>query len=432
MAAIAAATLLYFVFPAQAEELTFEAMLSRALEHSLERKIAKTDVDISAFRRDEVFSLYYPIFTVRFYNEYVKVLEDEAEDVVAVGDIVSAAPQSTYQHLAVAGLNYRLYDFGARGLKVQNAEREIRISRFNAGQLDLDLRREVLDTYTRGLIHSRQIALNREIMDRRKEIFRHTRKLQEAGTMDRYQVEHAGLKFAEAASMEDYYRAELQQVLGRIGYLTGENYPLETTTFADLEAPALERLSTPDVNMLPGVRAVDEEITSKEKEYDINRREMLPRLAMQSTYRWFGSNEDSFSESFRNLSERDATIGVVAEWEFFSGFRDIARGRRLKEEIKRLRLKKEKRVAEFQQDVITLRETCRLFAEARERGEARLSHIIHGRNTLNRLSDQQMLGRLSVLEREIELIEHEMDAYLKRIEQAVAAYKLKFYSQYGH
>ena len=429
VAAFAAATLFYFVSPAQAENLTFESVLEMALRHSFERKIAWAEVDISVQRKDEVSSLYYPSLTARLYNEYVKVLDDEAQDVVAVGDFVSAAPRSTYQHSVVTSLNYRLYDFGSRGLKVDAAEGEIRISRFNADQIELDLRREVLDIYSKGLIHSRQIALNREIAERRKEIFRHTRRLQEAGSVGQYQVEHAGLKFAEAASMEDYYRAEMQHVLGKIGYFTGQNFPLDTTSFADLQAPSLESLSMPDIQMLPGVRAVEEEITNKEKEADITKKEMLPHLVMQSSYRWFGSNEDSFSQSFGNLSERDATIGVVAEWEFFSGFRDMAKGRRLREEIKRLRLKKEKRIAEFQQDVTTLQETCRIFAKGRERGEARLSHILQGRNTLNRLSGEQMLDRISVLEREIELIEHEMDASLKRIEQAVAAYKLKFYQE---
>ncbi len=131
-ASIAAALLLCLCARAQAETLTFETVLEKALRHSFDIKIAETEVSISTYRKDEVRSLYFPSLSTRLYNEYVKVLESQAEGVVAVGDAVSATAHSTYQHSAVTGLNYLLYDFGARGLKFDSAKREIRISRFNA------------------------------------------------------------------------------------------------------------------------------------------------------------------------------------------------------------------------------------------------------------------------------------------------------------
>jgi chromosome segregation ATPase len=116
----------------------------------------------------------------------------------------------------------------------------------------------------------------------------------------------------------------------------------------------------------------------------------------------------------------------VAKWEFFSGFRDQSKGLRLKEEIRKLQLQKEKRLAELEQDTNALIEKHRLYGESRRQWDSRLSQIREARTTLKRLSDQQIMDRLAALENEIELLEQELDASLKRIDQAVAAYKLQF------
>jgi chromosome segregation ATPase len=114
----------------------------------------------------------------------------------------------------------------------------------------------------------------------------------------------------------------------------------------------------------------------------------------------------------------------VAKWEIFSGFRDLSKGRRLKEESKRLQLQKEKRLTELQQDTNALFEKYRLYGESRQQWDHRLSQIRESRSTLKRLSEQQVMDSLAALENEIQLLEQELDASLKMIERAVAGYKL--------
>jgi outer membrane protein len=411
---------------AQAQTLNFDEVLVKALAHSIDLKIAETDIAIGSFRQDEVRSLYFPTVNLQYYHEYVKVLDDSAGETVSAGDYVSTATASEYRNSLTAGMSYRLYDFGARELRMDNAKHEIRAARFGLSQLDLDVRKEVLETYARGLSFSRQSASGREIMERRKEIYRFSQRLQEAGVLGRQRVELAALKLAEAVSAVDDRRLALQNALGRLGYLTGESYSVDAVAFAELPESLGEVADKPAVERLPGVRALSEEIARKETEYRVFERELLPVFSLQGTYGMFGSSTDSIPESSYNLEPRDASIALVARWELFSGFRDLSRGRRLKEEIKRLQLQKEKRLAEYRQEADTLFETWRLQGESRSRLEGRLSQIQASRSTLNRLSEGQIMDAISSLETEIELLEQESDAEQKRIERAVAAYKLQF------
>jgi outer membrane protein TolC len=425
-ALLAAALVLCSGATVRAQSLHFDTVLAKALKHSFDLKIAETDTAISLHRREEVRSLYYPTLTLQYYSEYIKALDDTTDEVVSAGDYVSTVSQSAFQNAVTAGLAYRLYDFGARGLRMENAEREVEIARHSRDQMDLDVRKDTLEAYARGLTLSRQIATGREIVDKRKEVFRQSQRLREAGTVGQQRVEKSALDLAEALSQVDDLRVGMQTPLARLGYLTGETYPLETTAFSDLAEPEQEIQGLPDVKRLPGVKAIEEEIVKKEAEYAIVQKEMLPVVSMQGAYGMFGSDPHNFSESFRNISERDASIAVVAKWEFFSGFRDQSKGKRLREEIKRLQLQKEKRLAELDQDTNALLEKYRLYGESRRQWDSRLSQIREARTTLKRLSDQQIMDRLAALENEIELLEQELDASLKRIERAVAAYKLQF------
>lgn len=410
----------------QAQALHFDTVLARALKHSFDLKIAETDTAISLHRREEVRSLYYPTLTLQYYSEYIKALDDTTDTVVSAGDYVSTVSQSAFQNAVTASLAYRLYDFGARGLRMENAEREVAIARHSRDQMDLDVRKDTLEAYARGLTLSRQIATGREIVDKRKEFFRQSQRLREAGMVGQNRVEQAALDLAESVSQVDDLRVAMQNALARLGYLTGETYSPETTEFSDLSQPEQEIQGMPDVKRLPGIKAIEEEIVKKEAEAAIVQKEMLPVVSMQGAYGMFGSDPHTFSDSFRNISERDASIALVAKWEFFSGFRDQSKGLRLKEEIRKLQLQKEKRLAELEQDTNALIEKHRLYGESRRQWDSRLSQIREARTTLKRLSDQQIMDRLAALENEIELLEQELDASLKRIDQAVAAYKLQF------
>lgn len=414
--------------PVQALVLDLDTVLAKALQHSHDLKIARTDIEISQFRKDEVRSLYFPSLTVRLYNEYVHAFPKDGQNVVSVGEEVSANVESAYEHSFTTKLSYPLYDFGARGLKYDNAKREIRMAHLNAEQLLLDIRLEMLSGYAQGLALQKRIETAAEVIRRRNDIFRCSRELQKSGQLGQAQVQDAALRLADTSSTLDDLFKERQKALQALSFYTGETYLPEDFKFAELPDPA-EVLAVPDIHQLPEIIAYDEEIARKEAEHAIARRAMLPQLLMNGSYRMYGTDRSSFAESFGNLEQRDTAVTLVAEWNLFSGFGDLAKIGRLKKEIQRVSLQKAKRMAELQRDVNTSYQNYRLYQRDQTEWDLRLAQIQERHATLHRLSEQKIIDRVECLEKEIELMQAKMEIDLQKVERAVAGLRLKFWEK---
>jgi outer membrane protein TolC len=414
--------------PAPAAELTFDSVLTQAMDQAHDLKIARTDLEISRYRLDETRSLYYPTFDFQLYNEYVHVPDENAEGIVSVGTSVSTALESTYQHSVVASLNYELYDFGARGLKHKNALRELDIARLNLDQSRVDLKLQVLEAYTLGLRLFRQQETAGRVLSLRKEIYRSAQQLKEAGVVGTQRVESLALELADALGRSDDLETEFQNALNALAFFTKEAYRAEETAIAGLPVPAQEG-ELPEVGRLPEIRAIEAEIEGKRTEMEIARKEMLPRLVAYGAYRMYGSDTNSFVQSLQNITERDATVAVVAEWNLFSGFRDLSKVRRLKAEIKRLAFEKEKRAAELERDIQDSYQAHRLLAARDEQWQKRRSRIRQSREIDKRLSRQQIIDRIAYLENEVDRAGYRLDLALKEIDRAFAGLKLSFWRE---
>ena len=411
-----------------AQRLELEAVLLQAEKNAHDLKIARTDVEISRHRLGEVRSLYYPSLDFLFYNEYVYVPEKNEQGIVSVGKSVSTTLESTYQHSLVASLNYQLYDFGARRLKYQNAQREMEIARLNLSRSRLDLRIQVLESYGRGLRLWRRLESVQRILELRKEIYRNAQQLKEAGTVGQRQMEAFALELSEALGRADDLKRDYQIALSSLTYYTAEPYEAEQTAFTDLPEPDRNE-AVPDAARLAEIRAIEAEIDGKRAEVEIAEKEMLPRLSAYGAYRMYGNDPDSFGQSLDNIDERDATVAVVVEWNLFSGYRDVSKVRRLKAEVERLFYEKEKRAADLARDIQSSYKTHRLFAGREEQWQKRRSRIRRSREIDSRLSRQQLIDRIAHLEHEVDLVRHQLDLDLKQIDRAVAGLKLAFWRE---
>jgi len=412
-----------------AETLTFDEVLVQALGQSWDIRIAKADLAVSAHRHEEALARWYPSLSLRAYNGYETIAGQQADPVVVVGDAVSAASRSVYQHSLIAGARFLLYDFGVRERSIALARREVRIRRLALDQRQLDVKNQVLDAYTASLALCLQVAASRRETDLRKEIFRLAELLWQAGILGRYRVEQAGLKLAQAIGRQDSLSTRLSASLARISYLTGSTLTAEGTDLADLAEPPPAPRQVPDAGLLPGVKALANQIAVKQEELAIARRQMLPRVLLQSQYRIFGRDQSRLERSLGDWSRRDATIAVVAEWEFFSGFADVAKLRRLEEEIRRAVLEKQQRQAELEAQIASLYSSSRHHDRQNRALRQRREQIQDNRASLDRLDLEQAMDRIGVLEQDIALSADELEVRLQRIEKAAAAYRLFFFDQ---
>jgi len=413
-------------FSAWSRTLTLNSVLDRSHEHAWQIRIAEKDVDISRYGLMEARSAYYPTLSLRFDNEYVDFLGD-GDSVVSVGDQVSANDASTFQHSFTLGLSYVLYDFGARKLRLEKARREIDIADFGRDAALLETRLNVLDAYGQCLQLFLQRRMTGEMVRLRKQTFKALQALREAGIVGQVRLNNAAVDLAEDISLWDELTDLMVKALENLSYFTGEQYSLEHTAFAGLPAvPATESL--PDFASFPHIKSLDAQIAGARAERAIVLRGMLPTIGFTAGYRMYGADEDDFDNSLNSLRARDATLSLVARWEFFSGFRDVARLNRLRLQVEQLRLEKGRRMDQLQQQVRTAERIWQLAEEAHDRVDERQRILKQSDDALERLSEQRVIDRVTVLEQRIELMEQERDMKITQLQRQLAGWQLSLWA----
>jgi outer membrane protein TolC len=413
--------------PAWCATLSLESVLDQALEHGWEIRIAQKNIGMREYGLMEARSACYPTLSLRFDNEYVDFLGD-GNNIISVGDQISANDASTFQHSLTLGLSYVLYDFGARGLRLANARREIERATFSRAEASLETRLNALDAYGGCLRLFRQRQITGEMVRLRKEVYRNLQALRQAGMVGQVRVNTAAVELAEGISLVDDLTDRMVKALENLGYVTGEHYPLEQTAFADLP-PFLQTERLPDPASLPQVRSIDTQIARARAERAVALREMLPTVGLSAGYRMFGADQDDFGQSLSGLHARDATVGFVVRWEFFSGFRDMARLNQLRLQVEQLQLERGRVLAQLQNRIQAASRIWQLAAGAHDRHDDREKVLKRSGEAMERLAQQRVVDRVTFLEQRIELMEQERDMETTRLQRQLAGWQLRIWSE---
>ena len=414
----------FCVQPVFAEILTIEMVLSEAQKNSFDIKIAQENVQASRAFIGEAQADYFPRLSVRFGNEYVHVFEEDG-DIVSVGDAIIANNASGYKHSLIAGLSYNLFDFGVRQLTVQNAKRQEMIAGQLGRQSLWDVHKEILERYSSALKLQKQIRAMETIFKRQNAIFRLIRQLQQAGTVGREQVGTAALDLAETLRQRDDLKVRYQDALGSLSFYTQQTYLGEMIELGDLVQP--DEVN-PQINLdfFPEVLVYQQQIENKKAELSIVKRSMLPKLTLSGAYRMFGSDDDTFGDSFSSMSSRDASVTVYLEWPVFAGFESLAKKKRLQHELASLGYQKLKKKAELQQEFSSIVNNYETYTMVQENRQQQLVQIDREQSDAQRLSEQQITDQISFHNKMIQLIRQRLQVEIWQVDYATTALALDF------
>jgi outer membrane protein len=421
-------TALLFPCPGRAEELNFAEILAQAITNSYDLKLGGLDVEIGEQRLAEAGAMYWPALSLRFGNEYLHDLSKDVTGTVLVGDTLISGNESTWQHSASLNAEYLLYDFGARPRKYRNVERGVILAEHAKAQQLLDLKVDVLSLYGNGLRVQKKFGIWSSLLSLRREVYRFTQRLVEAGNRGRLEQGNAAIAVAEALQTCETLRLEMTAVLERLTYYTGKSYSLAAVHLSDFPQESGNDLSA-DVLHLPEIRAYDVAIEQKKTEYEVAWRQWLPTLTLYSAYHMYGNDSTTFSSSLENLAERNAVIGVVLKINLFNGFSDRAKVARLDTELRRLQVEKAKKVAEYEQELRTLTQKNMLAAQGLDDWRAYGAALEEQSSMGERLAEQQILDRISWLQQQDEQLEKQLTLELASVDRAMNALHLRMLAE---
>ena len=177
-------TILFLFQPAMAETLTYDGVLKQAINNSFDLKISNLDIAISKADLKAEKADLFPILSIQANTEYNNGLGNTMNNVGYVGGTVITS-QTQFRNMGSLGLQYNLFDFGARGKKILISEKDLAQKEVMYDLQLKDLKLKILSLYTKSLQYSEDLKLKSEILSVYEEIFNAKERLFKAGLNDK-------------------------------------------------------------------------------------------------------------------------------------------------------------------------------------------------------------------------------------------------------
>ena len=412
-----------------AEVLTFQDVLATGLRNSFDSKIIQEEIQVAHAIVAERRADYYPQLSLRFGNEYVHVF-DETGDIVSVGDAIITDDSSGFKHSLIATVRYNLYDFGVRELTVASARHQVSIAELQKQQSLFDIHKELLNLYADSLKVQQQIRMMEFVATRQKLIFQYSKRLYQAGTLNRERFGNAALELAETLSLLEDQQIQWKNLLVKLSFYTRQNYRPEEVTLASFPKIEISE-KVADLEGFPELLIYRKQIESKQTELSMIKRSSLPRLTLSASYRMFGSDDHSYSDSLTNLNSRDSSVTLYFECPIFDGFSNHSKQIRIRHEIASLKYQKQKREAELQQEFAATLNAYAASASLEKNHREQLLRISEQQSDVQRLAEQQLTDQITVYNRTIDLSRRQLDVELRQVDYATSALLLTLMNEAG-
>ena len=136
-------------------------------------------------------------------------------------------------------------------------------------------------------------------------------------------------------------------------------------------------------------------------------REMLPQFSVYANYYLYGQNPDNLFKSLGDLSNRNFAVGISSVFTPFDGFKNAAQKERIKLEIEKLKLQRDKKIAELKDQYERFNA---LASQENQRNEEDLIALINQKiEMIQKLLDQQLENKETYLNEEATLINQKLE-----------------------
>lgn len=422
-------TALIFIFgsTAMADVLTYRSVLQQAVNNSFDLKISKLDIDISKADLKSARSDLYPMLTAQANSEYNNGLGNPSNINYVGNTVVSSYNQ--YRNLAFLGLQYNLFDFGARGKKILIAKKDVDQKQIALDLQLKDLKLKVLDLYTKTLQYNEEIKTKTEILKVYEDIFHNKERLFQAGVKDKISVMDEAVKIARTQDDIANSRLELKNALNDLASYTRQKYQTKNLEVLDFEEMNIPNAIVPVNNFEPlkakvatdeldlsfnsknslEAKYYDFEIEKKKAELDLYKRQRLPSFKFYTNYLLYGQDPNQYFSAMENLKQTSVTIGISGTYTIFDGFKNRATCQKAALEMKRLQLEKEKKLNELETAYEKSYASYTTYSEELSGKKDMLNRVKEKLSALNRMSENGMAEKNDILTTKADLLSQEFE-----------------------
>lgn len=419
--------LLFFCSKVTAETLTYRNTLKQAVDNSFDLKISTLDIDISKAELKGARADLFPTIYTQANSEYNNGLGN-INNINYVGNTVVSS-YTQYRNLAMMGLQYNLFDFGATGKKVLMAKKDVEQKKVAHDMQLKDLKLKILDIYTKTLQYNEEIKTKAEILKVYEEMFENKERLFQAGTSDKISVMDEAVKIARTQDDIENSKLELKNALNDLSGYTMQKYSADNLEVLDFEEMNIENNILPighfepfkakvvqdeiDLSFNPEfsleAKYYDFEIEKKKAELEMYKRQRFPAFKFYTNYLLYGANPNNYFDSMSSLKQTSLAFGISGTFSIFDGFKNKASKEKATLEVKRLQLEKEKKLTELKTEYEKTFTSYQIYMEELTMKKDLLKKVSDKLDALNRMSQSGLIGSNDLLIAKADLLNQEFE-----------------------
>ena len=424
--------------------LTYEEVQDSAFKNSFDLKIAALEINISKSQLKAARADRYPTLSLQFNTEYNRDLTDGRSTYAYAGNTM-ITPYTQFRDMLYMTLSYNLFDFGVTGKKIHIANQEVEQKKISYNIQLRDLKLKILDLYTKAQQFNNEIQTKSEILRLYETMFNNKERMFKAGINDKLSVMDEAVKIAKTKSDVENSKIELKNILKDLSYYTSQDYETSDLKIKNIDerneknivpvsydnvflSNVEKQQYTYDFDPYAALEAeyYDIEIDKKQTELTILKRQLYPSFRFYTGYSLYGQNPNQYYSAMQDIGQRSFLVGISSTYVFFDGFKNRANREKTAFEIEKLKLEKEKRLADLKKEYDKSFQTFEAYSEELNIKKDLLNTVKDKLSAVDRLTANKLADNNELLAVKAELLtqEYELEQNIINISSKIEEMKI--------
>ncbi len=407
------------------ERISFEYLRYLLLKRNLKIKISKSEIFIAREKYNIEKSYMFPTITLDFYNEYLKDLIKSPTYINGQYYIGSTGYTSSLS----LRFNYLLFDFGRKKYNLGMYRAYVETTKLNLTSTVERQILDLLDNYYRVLMIQEKLNTFGKLRRLYITLYELNQKLYKTGLISKENVTNIAIKLADISTQIETLRQEKQSIVNNISLLVNED--IKDPYFENFRNEMERKDIYVRVEELPEIILYDSKIKSKEFQLKSERANYFPMIKLFGRYSMSNFDKNSYGKTVDGLRPVNWGIGFTVSFVLFDGFKTAHMIMQIKKEIEKLKLEKElilkKKKIEIKNNYSDIKYNKQKIKQIKEK----IKNIAEDIKDKKRLYDVGKESKINLIQKEIELVNEQLNLKLLEIQSLYIAKKLKILEEFS-
>ena len=389
-------------------KIEYDDITKKAKEHSYDLQIADYNVLISKQMVRGARSEYFPKLNFGAGLEYTKNYRDIKDTtVMSIGDAF-INPYTRFQSILGINVAYNLFDFGVRGGNLKLAKEDVELKELQTKEKLQELNLTLLDSYTKILITTKQLELNKEILALEEKNLEMKERLFNAKEISKTELNDARVRVKTIKNRIADLNSIRQESLNWLSFYTGENYDANILKVSDFKKSNFDVTSFTDYSKSITWKIHEKDIKKKELELYIVKRNNYPKLNAYGRYYLYGSDHNNFAKGL-GVEPSNFSVGASLNMPVFDGFKNSANIQKTSLELKQLYVERDKAIAQLTARLATMRSNLIFLDEQTDENEQIIKELTDKEKSMHKLVAKRIISPIEENDTKIELLNQKIE-----------------------